>query len=74
MSSLISCLLRFGHVDFSPVGAYLEDVALGWVLSLLGLPSTSGGALVTGTQMADVTTLVGGPAFHPAKGGLGRRR
>lgn len=43
--------------DFSPVGAYLEDVVLGWLLDLLGLPSTSGGAFVTGTQMADVTAL-----------------
>lgn len=43
--------------DLSPVGAYLEDVVLGWLLNLLGLPSTSGGAFVTGTQMADVTAL-----------------
>jgi glutamate/tyrosine decarboxylase-like PLP-dependent enzyme len=43
--------------DFSPVGAYLEEVVLGWLLNLLGLPSTSGGAFVTGTQMADVTAL-----------------
>lgn len=43
--------------DFSPVSAYLEDVVLGWALSLLGLPLASGGAFVTGTQMADVTAL-----------------
>jgi aromatic-L-amino-acid decarboxylase len=43
--------------DFSPVSAYLEDVVLGWLLRLLGLPLTSGGAFVTGTQMADVTCL-----------------
>jgi len=43
--------------DFSPVGAYLEDVVLGWLLNLLGLPATSAGAFVTGTQMADVTAL-----------------
>lgn len=43
--------------DFSPVGSYLEDVVLGWLLDLLGLPSSSGGAFVTGTQMADVTAL-----------------
>jgi glutamate/tyrosine decarboxylase-like PLP-dependent enzyme len=43
--------------DFSPVAAYLEDVVLGWLLRLLGLPPTSGGAFVTGTQMADVTCL-----------------
>jgi glutamate/tyrosine decarboxylase-like PLP-dependent enzyme len=43
--------------DFSPVAAYLENVVLGWLLSLLGLPPTSGGSFVTGTQMADVTAL-----------------
>jgi glutamate/tyrosine decarboxylase-like PLP-dependent enzyme len=43
--------------DFSPVSAYLEDVVLGWLLNLFGLPPTSGGAFVTGTQMADVTAL-----------------
>ena len=43
--------------DLSPVSAYLEDVVLGWILDLLGLPLTSGGAFVTGTQMADVTAL-----------------
>jgi hypothetical protein len=43
--------------DFSPVSAYLEDLVLGWLLSLLGLPPSSGGAFVTGTQMADVTAL-----------------
>jgi glutamate/tyrosine decarboxylase-like PLP-dependent enzyme len=43
--------------DFSPVSAYLEDVVLKWLLSVLGLPQGSGGAFVTGTQMADVTAL-----------------
>jgi glutamate/tyrosine decarboxylase-like PLP-dependent enzyme len=43
--------------DFSPVGAYLEDVVLGWLLDLFSLPATCGGAFVTGTQMADVTAL-----------------
>jgi glutamate/tyrosine decarboxylase-like PLP-dependent enzyme len=43
--------------DFSPVSAYLEDVVLGWLLDLFGLPPGSGGAFVTGTQMADVTAL-----------------
>jgi glutamate/tyrosine decarboxylase-like PLP-dependent enzyme len=43
--------------DFAPVAAYLEDVVLGWLLDLFGLPATSGGAFVTGTQMADVTAL-----------------
>jgi glutamate/tyrosine decarboxylase-like PLP-dependent enzyme len=43
--------------EFSPVGCYLEDVVLGWLIDLFGLPSCSGGALVTGTQMADVSAL-----------------
>jgi aromatic-L-amino-acid decarboxylase len=37
----------------SPVGAALEDVALGWVCDLLGLPAECGGALVTGATMAN---------------------
>jgi glutamate/tyrosine decarboxylase-like PLP-dependent enzyme len=43
--------------DFSPVSAHLEDVVLGWLVNLLGLPAESDGAFVTGTQMADVTAL-----------------
>jgi glutamate/tyrosine decarboxylase-like PLP-dependent enzyme len=43
--------------DLSPVSAYLEDIVLGWIVNLLGLPASSGGAFVTGTQMADVTAL-----------------
>lgn len=43
--------------QMSPVSAYLEEVVLAWLLDLFGLPSCSGGALVTGTQMADVTAL-----------------
>jgi glutamate/tyrosine decarboxylase-like PLP-dependent enzyme len=37
----------------SPAGATLEDVALGWVCDLLGLPADCGGALVTGATMAN---------------------
>src|SRR5215469_16238684 len=43
--------------DISPVSAYLEDVVLGWLIELFGLPKGSGGVFVTGTQMADVTAL-----------------
>jgi glutamate/tyrosine decarboxylase-like PLP-dependent enzyme len=43
--------------DLSPVAAYLEDVVLDWLLQLFALPAGSGGAFVTGTQMADVTAL-----------------
>lgn len=43
--------------DLSPVGAYVEEVALNWILDLLHLPSQSGGAFVTGAQMANFTCL-----------------
>src|SRR5262245_21299846 len=41
----------------SPVAAYLEEVVLGWLQPLLGLPEGSGGAFVTGAQMANFTCL-----------------
>jgi glutamate/tyrosine decarboxylase-like PLP-dependent enzyme len=41
----------------SPVGAYLEEVALNWLLDLLRLPLSSAGAFVTGAQMANFTCL-----------------
>ena len=41
----------------SPVGAHLEEIALGWILEVLGLPASCGGALVTGAQMANFTAL-----------------
>ncbi len=43
--------------EFSPVGSYVEEVVLTWLIDLLGLPPNCGGAFVTGTQMADVTAL-----------------
>lgn len=43
--------------ELSPISAYLEDVVLDWFLDLFDLPKTAAGALVTGTQMADVTAL-----------------
>jgi glutamate/tyrosine decarboxylase-like PLP-dependent enzyme len=41
----------------SPIVAKLEDVALRWLLDLLGLPSGAGGAFVTGGTMANFTGL-----------------
>ena len=41
----------------SPVAAMLEKIALRWLLQLLGLPSESGGAFVTGATMANFTAL-----------------
>jgi glutamate/tyrosine decarboxylase-like PLP-dependent enzyme len=41
----------------SPVAACLEEVALGWVLELLQLPSECGAGFVTGATMANFTAL-----------------
>jgi aromatic-L-amino-acid decarboxylase len=42
----------------APGAVALEDVALGWVGDLLGLPASCGGALVTGASMANFVGLV----------------
>ena len=41
----------------SPVGAFLEEVCLTWLRTLLGLAATASGALVTGATMANFTCL-----------------
>jgi glutamate/tyrosine decarboxylase-like PLP-dependent enzyme len=41
----------------SPVGAKTEAVALRWLLDILSLPSSAGGAFVTGATMANFTAL-----------------
>jgi glutamate/tyrosine decarboxylase-like PLP-dependent enzyme len=41
----------------SPAAVTLEEVALGWVRDLLGLPEGTGGAVVTGATMANFTAL-----------------
>jgi glutamate/tyrosine decarboxylase-like PLP-dependent enzyme len=41
----------------SPVSAKLEDVALGWLLDVLGLPAGCGGGFVTGATVANFTAL-----------------
>jgi glutamate/tyrosine decarboxylase-like PLP-dependent enzyme len=41
----------------SPAGARLDNVALRWVIELLGLPAETGGGFVTGATMANVTCL-----------------
>jgi glutamate/tyrosine decarboxylase-like PLP-dependent enzyme len=41
----------------SPIAAKLEEVALGWLVALFGLPAGSGGGLVTGATMANFTAL-----------------
>jgi glutamate/tyrosine decarboxylase-like PLP-dependent enzyme len=42
----------------SPTAAVLEEVALGWIRELLGLPGKAAGAFVTGATMANMTCLV----------------
>lgn len=41
----------------SPAAVAIEDIALRWVIDVLGLPETCGGALVSGATMANVTAL-----------------
>jgi len=41
----------------SPVSAKLEEVALGWLLDVLGLPADAGGGFVTGATMANFSGL-----------------
>lgn len=46
-----------GSMTHSPVATVLEDIALGWLLELFGLPPESGGAFVTGATMANFSAL-----------------
>ena len=46
-----------GLVISSPVAARLEQVSLGWLLDLLGLPAGCAGGFVTGATMANFTAL-----------------
>ena len=41
----------------SPIAATLEDVSLGWLIDLFGLPSHAAGAFVTGASMANMAAL-----------------
>jgi glutamate/tyrosine decarboxylase-like PLP-dependent enzyme len=41
----------------SPTAIVLEEIALGWTRELLGLPEGTGGAVVTGATMANLTAL-----------------
>jgi glutamate/tyrosine decarboxylase-like PLP-dependent enzyme len=41
----------------SPVAAKLEEIVLGWMVDLLGLPIGAGAGFVTGTTMANFTGL-----------------
>lgn len=46
-----------GMVTSSPVAAKLEEVALRWLVDVLGLPQGSGGSFVTGATMANFSGL-----------------
>lgn len=41
----------------SPIGTVLEEISLKWLLDILQLPATSGGAFVTGATVANFTAL-----------------
>lgn len=46
-----------GLVTLSPVAAYLEEVALKWLVDIFALPERTGGGFVTGATMANFTCL-----------------
>ncbi len=61
----------------SPTSAKLEEIALQWVVELLGLPTGSGGGFVTGTTMANLcglaaarTTLLSRAGWNVEQDGL----
>jgi len=58
-----------GIYVLSPAAAVVEDVAAGWLLDLLGLPSASSVGFVTGCQMANFTCLAA--ARHAVLRGVG---
>ena len=47
-----------GIFVLSPLVAVVEDVALGWIRDVVGLPASWSGGFVTGGQMANLTSLV----------------
>jgi glutamate/tyrosine decarboxylase-like PLP-dependent enzyme len=46
-----------GLWNVTPATATLEEVALGWMIELFGLPQEAGGAFVTGASVANFTAL-----------------
>jgi len=46
-----------GLYKITPATAYLEQVALGWLVDVLGLPEGTGGGFVTGATVANFTAL-----------------
>ena len=58
-----------GLIAGSPVASRLEEVALGWLLDVLGLPAGTAGCFVTGATMANFTALAA--ARHTVLGRAG---
>lgn len=58
-----------GLAAIAPGTAMLERIALRWLLDVLGLPPTCGGAFVTGATMANFTALAA--ARHAVLAGVG---
>src|ERR1700692_935748 len=55
----------------SPVSPVLEEVSLGWLLDVLDLPATCGGAFVTGATLANFTALAAARRRVVGRGGGG---
>jgi glutamate/tyrosine decarboxylase-like PLP-dependent enzyme len=47
-----------GLIAGSPIDAKLEDIALGWIVDALGLPTGTGAGFVTGATTANFTALL----------------
>ena len=58
-----------GLFVLSPAAAAVEEIALGWLIELLGLPAGTGVGFVTGGQMANTTCLTA--ARHAVLGRAG---
>jgi glutamate/tyrosine decarboxylase-like PLP-dependent enzyme len=48
-------------------GARPDDVALRWVIELLGLPTGTGGGMVTGAMMASASAVAQPCPSHPGR-------
>ena len=58
-----------GLYNSTPATSMFEEVALKWMLDVLGLPATSAGAFVTGTSVAHVSALAAARHAVLAKAG-----
>jgi glutamate/tyrosine decarboxylase-like PLP-dependent enzyme len=57
------------YFNATPATARLEEVALGWLVDLFGLPERTGGAFVTGATVANFTALAAARYAVLAKAG-----